>query len=150
MTTTGPARQELFYRKSTHDPSDALRLRAVGIVWSLVLLILFGSGCRVFQSLCAQELRSARTPDHDSEARYYRDEALRMMTDSNRHSELAVQYAEKAASGPDASLWRNLAEYQLQLSASELNAAGLMVAIAMTHWQLAYGSQPPGKAEGSP
>lgn len=150
MTNTNPASQQLFYGRSICDPSHALSLRAVGISCSLVLITLFGSGCRVFQSLCAQELRPARTPDHDREARYYRDEALRMMTDSSRHSELAVQYAEKTASGSDASLWRDLAEYHLQLASYELNAASLMVAIAMAHWQLAHGSQPPGKAEDSP
>lgn len=101
MTNTGPARRQLFCGRSPHDPSHALSLRAVGISWSLALITLFGSGCKALPSLCAQESWPARTPDHDSEARYYRDEALRMMTDSNRHSDLAVQYAEKAASGPD-------------------------------------------------
>jgi hypothetical protein len=89
-------------------------------------------------------------PDHASEARVYQEEALRILADSSRHSALAVQYVEKATTGPDASLWRDLAEYQLRLASQELNAAGLMVAIAMTHWHLAYGSQPPGKAEDSP
>lgn len=88
--------------------------------------------------------------DHGNEARSYQDAALRILADSNRHSELAVRYVEKAASGPDASVWRDLAEHQLRLAAYELSAASVMVSIAMIHWQLAYGSQPPGKAEGSP
>lgn len=150
MINSGSGRDQPISKIEDLRPILVPSLKVVGVIGSLAFLSVFASGCKALPSLCAQESRPARTPDHDSEARYYRDEALQMMTDSNRHSELAVQYAEKAASGPDASLWRNLAEYQLQLSASELTAAGLMVAIAMTHWQLAYGSQPPGQTERLP
>ena len=115
-----------------------------------LILSLEGNGCMAKRSPCVQESQSARAPGHNSEARSYRDAALRLLGDSGRHSELAVQYAEKVTSGADASLWRDLAEYQLRLASYELSTASLMVSIAMIHWQLARDSQPSGKAEGSP
>jgi hypothetical protein len=117
---------------------------------SLTLFSILGSGCKALPTLCAQEARLTGASDHASEARVYQEEALRILADSGRHSALAVQYVEKATTGPDASLWRDLAEYQLRLASQELNAAGLMVAIAMTHWHLAYGSQPPEQTERAP
>jgi len=150
MTNTGSTPQHLFCGKRISDPSHALSRKAMGILCGLTLFLTLGGGCTALRSPCLQKSRPAHAPDHDGEARSYREAALRMLADSSRHSALAVQYAEQAAGGSDASLWRDLAEYHLRLASYELSAASLMVAIAMVHWQLAYGSQPSGKAEGSP
>ena len=119
-------------------------------ICSLAFVLVLGNGCAARQRARLQELPPAYASDHDSEARSYREAALRILADSSRHSAVAVQYAEKVASGSDATLWRDLAEYHLRLASYELNTASLMVAIAMVHWQRMYGSQPSGKAENSP
>jgi hypothetical protein len=116
----------------------------------LAFFMTCGSGCTALPSRCLQESRPAHAPNHVGEAWQYRDDALRLLTESGRHSVLAVQYAEKTANGPDSGLWRDLVEYYLRLASYELNVAALMTAIAVTHWQLAHGAQPPGKTEDSP
>lgn len=124
--------------------------KTLRVICSLALILTLGSGCAARQRARLQELPPAYASDHDSEARSYREAALRILADSSRHSALAVQYAEKVTSGSDATLWRDLAEYHLRLASYELNTASLMVAIAMVHWQRAYGSPPSGQGENSP
>jgi hypothetical protein len=117
---------------------------------SLAFFMTVGSGCTALRSRCLQESRPAPAPNHAGEAWQYQDDELRLLTESRRHSVLAVQYADKTANGPDAGLWRDLVEDYLRLASYELNAAALMTAIAVTHGQLAHGAQPPRKREDSP
>jgi hypothetical protein len=117
---------------------------------SLAFFVTLSSGCTALRSSYLQESRTSHAPGHNGAAWHYREDALRLLTESSRHSVLAVQYAEKTGNGPDSGLWRDLVEYYLRLASYELNAAAVMTAIAVTHWQLAHGSQPPGKTEDSP
>lgn len=144
MINIGSGRDEPIHKTKALCPILVPSLKVVGVIGSLAFLAVFGGGCTVLPTLCAQESKLTSALDHTSEARAYQEEALRILAGSNRHSALAVQYVEKAANGPDANVWRDLAEYQLRLASSELTAAGLMVAIAMTHWQLAHGARSSG------
>ena len=121
-----------------------------GVMCGLAFFMTCGSGCTALQSRCLQESQPAHASDHDGAAWHYREDALRLLTESSRHSVLAVHYAEKVANGQDPGLWQDLVEYYLRLASYELNAAAVMTAIAVTHWQLAHGAQPPGKTEDSP
>jgi len=80
--------------------------------------------------------------DHESLARYYREEALRLANDSRRHSALAMQYGAKRASEPETELWGTLAEYNLLLASYELNAAKVMLVLAGVHEQPQLNSPP--------
>jgi hypothetical protein len=132
--------------KTGYLPSRKTR----GVMCSLAFLLTFSSGCTALRSSSLPESRTAHAPDHDCVAWHYREDALRLLTESNRHSVLAVQYAEMIANRPAPGLWRDLVEYYLRLASYEHNVAAIMTAIAVTHWQLAHDSQPPGKTEDSP
>jgi hypothetical protein len=132
--------------KTGYLPSRKTR----SVMCSLAFLLTLGSGYTALRSSYLQESRTSHVPDRDGAAWHYREDALRLLTDSNRHSVLAAQYAEMIASRPDPGLWRDLVEYYLRLASYEHNVAAIMTAIAVTHWQLAHDSQPPGKTENSP
>jgi len=142
------------YQRCCHPSADrssrAPNSRIASVAWGLALLLVFVGGCGTLHARGTCESPALGMSDHEGEAHSYQEAALRILADSNRHSVLAVQYAEKAASGSDTSMWQDLAEYHLQLAAYELNVAGRMVAIAVVHRQLAHGSQPVGKREGAP
>lgn len=114
--------------------------KSVRMTGCVMLVVLLGSGCTARPSPSVIALPLSPAPDHFSLARYYQEESLRLISDSGRHSALAVQYTGKGVSGADASLWRELADYSTVLALYELNAARAMIAIALIHQQL---KQPP-------
>ena len=122
----------------------------VRIICWFVLVVLLGSGCTALHSARPSGLSQASAPDHPSLARYYQEESLRLISDSGRHSALAVQYTGKGVSGADASLWRELADYSTVLALYELNMARAMVALALIHRQLEENPRPPLEERGSP
>jgi len=87
---------------------------------------------------------AAHSLGHKSVAQYYWEEASRLAADSRRHSRLALQSGVKGASGgPEAELWRTLADYTLLLAGYELSAAEVMTALAVIHGRLELSSSPP-------
>lgn len=122
----------------------------VRIICWFVLVVLLGSGCTTLPSRSVSLSPPSGAPDHFSLARYYQEESLRLISDSGRHSALAVQYTGKGVSGADASLWRELADYSTVLALYELNMARAMVALALIHRQLEENPRPPVEERGSP
>ncbi|MGE0684948.1 MAG: hypothetical protein AB7P69_29055 [Candidatus Binatia bacterium] len=115
-----------------------------------VLVVLLGSGCTALPSSSVSASPLSGAPDHPSLARYYQEESLRLISDSGRHSALAVQYTGKGVSGADASLWRDLADYNTALALYEFNAARAMIAIALIHQQLEQNLRRPLEERESP
>ena len=111
------------------------RRTGMALTAGLVLASLLGGAYLAMRRPCSQEPVTMCSSDHESLARYYREEASRLADDSRRHSALAVQYGAKTASEPDAELWGTLAEYNLFLASYELNAAKVMLVLAGVHEQ---------------
>lgn len=79
----------------------------------LALASLLGGAYLAMRPPCSQEPVTRCSFEHESLARYYREEALRLAADSRWHSALAMQYGAKRASEPETELWGTLAEYNL-------------------------------------
>ncbi len=124
------------------------------LAYGLALVSLLGGAYLALRRPCPQEPVASRLPAHERLARYYQEEASRLAADSSQHSTLALQYGVRGASGPEAELWRALAEYSLLLAGYEINVAEVMIALAVIHGQLElqleYSPPPPGKQEGPP
>lgn len=126
------------------------RLPGIHLAYGLVLVLLVGGAYMALRRPCSQALAVSHSPAHGSLAQYYWEETSRLAADSLRHSTLALQYGAKGVSGPDAKLWRALAEYNLLLAGYEIKVAEILTVLAVLHVQLEHSPPPPGAQEGPP
>jgi hypothetical protein len=70
----------------------------------------------------------------------YQQAAAWFVSDSRQNAVLAQQYSETLGSEPDAGVQRTLGAYHLLVASHEIEAARVMIAIAVIHLQLSESS----------